>query len=252
MADLLDVLPSLRATLAARPTQTARAHLVRNLWRRWISEIFADVWAIARVGVASTLGLISLVSLPKAFVFRVNTDDPHPPPWIRVKLSCAVGDALYPHPQWAQLAGLWESFYPLERTTITARLDLLRDLERGIPALVDHLLAHRPPTLGGRALGDLMPGADRTPANLALLTGPMHRDGGLHTAPPTVAFAAIAQARMDGRMSPEQESLVTTRLLKRWAVETTLAERPACVVPMKAVAHHVDRRRAWAMASLET
>ena len=42
----------------------------------------------------STLGLIGVVSLPRAFVFRLNLDDPHPVPWIRVKLSCAMGQAL--------------------------------------------------------------------------------------------------------------------------------------------------------------
>jgi hypothetical protein len=36
------------------------------------------------------------------FLFRINLDDPHPFPWLRVKLSCALGQALYPHPQWGK------------------------------------------------------------------------------------------------------------------------------------------------------
>jgi hypothetical protein len=40
--------------------------------------------------------LMSVVSLPRAFVFRVNADDPHPSPWIRVKLSVALGRPFYP------------------------------------------------------------------------------------------------------------------------------------------------------------
>ena len=67
-----------------------------QLWERWISEIVADFWAVARVGIASTLGLIAVVSLPRAFVFRIDLDDPHPVPWIRVMLSCAIGEALLP------------------------------------------------------------------------------------------------------------------------------------------------------------
>ncbi len=55
---------------------------------------------------------MAVVSLPRYFVFRLNVGDPHPIPWIRVKLSCAMGDALYPHPQWKNMAALWESFYP--------------------------------------------------------------------------------------------------------------------------------------------
>src|SRR5207253_206678 len=76
-------------------------------------EIVSDFWSVARVGIASTLGLIGVVSLPRPFIFRFNFDDPHPPPWIRVKLSCAIGDGLYPHPQWRRLARLWESYYPV-------------------------------------------------------------------------------------------------------------------------------------------
>ena len=35
-------------------------------------------------------------------------DDPHPAPWLRVKLSAAMGDALYPHPQWQRFGAMWE------------------------------------------------------------------------------------------------------------------------------------------------
>ena len=98
-----------------------------QLWERWISEIVADFWSVARVGIAATLGLIGVVSLPRAFVFRINLDDPHPLPWIRVKLSCAMGEALYPHPQWERLGRIWEAFYPIgrldaERASVIERL----------------------------------------------------------------------------------------------------------------------------------
>ena len=64
-----------------------RRAVVWQIWERWISEIVADFWSVARVGIAATLGLMAVVSLPRAFVFRLNMDDPHPMPWIRVKLS---------------------------------------------------------------------------------------------------------------------------------------------------------------------
>jgi hypothetical protein len=88
---------------------------VRPVWKlyeRWISEIIADFWAVAKVDISSTLGLIGIVSLPRWFVFRLNVDDPHPFPFIRVLLSCAMGDALYPHRQWLALRTVFESFYP--------------------------------------------------------------------------------------------------------------------------------------------
>jgi hypothetical protein len=109
-AALLGLVESLRSVLhevgkRAEPPERG----AWRLWERWISEIIADFWAIAKVGIASTLGLISIVSLPRWFVFRVSLDDPHPFPWIRVMLSCAVGAALYPHRQWAKLAAVWKS-----------------------------------------------------------------------------------------------------------------------------------------------
>jgi hypothetical protein len=34
-------------------------------------------------------------------------------PWIRVLLSCAIGDRPYPDPQWKRLAATWRAMYPL-------------------------------------------------------------------------------------------------------------------------------------------
>ena len=111
-AALLDLVNSLRFSLRASQRGAGLARLAWQLWERWISEIVADFWSVARVGIAATLGLMAVVSLPRAFVFRLNAKDPHPLPWIRVKLSAAMGEALYPHPQWQQLSETWEGFYP--------------------------------------------------------------------------------------------------------------------------------------------
>jgi hypothetical protein len=110
-AALLDLVNSLRRVLPDIQQRGDGERFAWLFWERWISEIVADFWSIAKVGVASTLGLIGVVSLPRIFVFRNTLDDPHPIPWIRVKLSCAIGRALYPHPQWDRLADLWESCY---------------------------------------------------------------------------------------------------------------------------------------------
>ncbi|MGX9726189.1 MAG: hypothetical protein ACTFAK_02345 [Candidatus Electronema sp. VV] len=102
---LLGLIPSLRPVLHEQGKRSGDVQ-TWQLFDRWISEILADFWSVARVGVVSTLGLIGVVSLPRLFVFRLNLDDPHPMPWLRVKLSCAIGDALYPHPQWRSIAAI--------------------------------------------------------------------------------------------------------------------------------------------------
>ena len=139
-----------------------------QLWERWISEIIADLYAIARVGVSSTMGLMGLVSLPRAFVFRMAPDDPHPFAWIRVHLSCAFGDALYPDPQWRQLAQVWTLLYPVGRLP-ASRMRVIQALLATMPAFVRLVLGLRSPALRGRALGEVLRAHDRSPDRLVRL-----------------------------------------------------------------------------------
>src|SRR5262249_7426568 len=138
------------------------------IWERWISEIVADFWSIARVGVGATLGLMGVVSLPRPFVFRFDVDDPHPTPWLRVKLSAAIGQALFPHPQWRRLADLWEELYPVAGLEASQQTPLRR-LEGHMPAFVSLLVGHRPTRLRGRSLPEVMQTAERTPRRLAAM-----------------------------------------------------------------------------------
>lgn len=134
-AALLDLVNTLRPLLQERQRAQPQERTAWQLWERWISEIVADVWAIGRVGFVATLGLIAVVSLPRVFVFRLNVDDPHPIPWLRVLLGCAIGEALYPHPQWQRLARTWESCYPAAAEDPPAR-ELLALLRRTMPDFV--------------------------------------------------------------------------------------------------------------------
>ena len=102
-AALLDLVPSLRRALRAQALRDPVRFRVWRMWERWISEIVADLWAIGRIGISSTQGLVSVVSLPAYFVFRIDGTDPHPPPWVRVNLSAVLGEMLYPDPQWRRL-----------------------------------------------------------------------------------------------------------------------------------------------------
>jgi hypothetical protein len=221
-AALLDLVPPLRASLQGQQRGSERNRRIWGLWDRWIGEIVADFWSIAKVGVASTLGLIGVVSLPRFFVFRLNVDDPHPTPWLRVKLSCAIGAALYPHPQWARLSQLWDAFYPLEGLDEDRR-ELFLDLQASIPAFVSVLINHRPAALRGRSLIDVMDVHIRQPARLAAYFRAWRGDlDRMSAAPPSLVFAVIGQARMDGTLSPEAESRLLMKLLTSWAMRRAL------------------------------
>jgi hypothetical protein len=230
-AALLDLVNSLRQELRNQPVPCTRRLDVNLLFDRWISEIVADFWSVAKVGVASTRGLMGVVSLPRAFVFRNSVNDPHPIPWIRVKLSCAMGNALYPHPQWTRLAAIWDAFYPLVGLD-ERQQQVLTTLEANLPAFVDRLVNHRPAALHGKALGEVIATADRHPSQLRAQLqeyrlSPTYRQ----QASPTLLFAIIGQAQADGAMNPQRESRLLTSLLTQWALQRTLRATDLCLLP---------------------
>jgi hypothetical protein len=225
-AALLELVESLQAELRSvrRPPRLRSAWL---RWDRWISEIVADFWSISRIGIGSTLGLVGLVSLPRGFVFRPSDNDPHPMPWVRVMLSCAVGDRLYPHPQWRRLAATFRQLYPLAGLRPKLRA-MIAELRATIPELVSLLVAHRPERLRGRSIGEVFRNPELHPASLLRRFDAWRaRPSRMRGEPPTMVFAVLGQARASGRLSPERESRLLRRLIRFWAVESSLATADA-------------------------
>jgi len=216
-AALLDLVECLRAPLRGRIGAGARQRWI--YWERWASEIIADLWSVANLGVAATLGTMSVLSLPRPFVFRVSLDDPHPAPWLRVKLSCAMGEALYPHAQWQRVFELWNALHPLQSED--RQLALLHD---GAAEFVDLLLGLRAPSLHGRTLAQVLRNPELQRDKLAARhqRAPLQ----LSAAVPCLACATLGQARLDGLLDPEAESQVLQRLLVRWALDNTFGSQP--------------------------
>ncbi len=230
---LLDLIRSMRQSLDQAQQNSNGSNPFYSLFGRWISEILADFWSVSRVGVGSTMGLMGVVSLPRAFVFRISLDDPHPIPWIRVKLSCAMGNALYPHPQWARLAAMWEGYYPLKSLS-PSKQRFFAAVEAHIPQFVRLLVNHQPPSLYGRSLGEVMAFADRKPDRLRQLHQAWRgRPERMNQAAPSLAFAVIGQARVDGRLTPEQEGPLLIDLLTYWALRNTLNTSALCATQMQ-------------------
>jgi hypothetical protein len=223
-AALLGLVESLRRELRRR--QRGGDHRdAWVLWESWISEVIADFWSIAKVGIASTLGLFGLVSLPRSFVFRVMPDDPHPFPWIRVLLSCSIGESLYPagpRGQWSRLASLWQALYPASGLHPQLR-GTMAGLRQTMPEFVSLLAGHRPVALRGRSLAELLAGPDRAPPRLIGRYRTWRTDPAqMHTTPPTLAFAVLGQARASGLITPERENTLLRGLITEWALKSTL------------------------------
>jgi hypothetical protein len=191
-------------------------------WDSWISEIVADCWSVGTLGLTATVGLLAVVSLPSYFVFRPSGGDPHPVPYLRVLISAAIGDALYPHPQWTVMRRIWKRLYPTDELPATRRAELDR-VEAGIPDLVELLMNHRTRLLAGRRLGEVWPVGERHPDRLLELH---HRWGGdtavLARKPPSLVFAVVGQAKAAGLISPSAESRLLAALLRIWAVRSSL------------------------------
>ncbi len=220
-AALMCLVEGVRTYLAGHPASRADPQVWRY-WQLWISEIVADLWSVAKLGVGSTLGLMGVVSLPRWAVFRPSGDDPHPVPWLRVQLSGAIGAALYPHPQWDRLHRLWLGLYP-PTGLAPAYTDLLRRQVASLPEFVRVLLAYRPAALAGRSLGEALYHPDRQPANLVALWQRERADpNALLRIPPTLAFAVVGQARAADLISPERETRLLSRLLTYRALRSSL------------------------------
>ena len=226
-AALLGLNRSLRLQLQGHERHSGRTRPAWSLWRRWVGEIVADFWAMAHLGAAATVGLMGVVSLPRPFVFRMEEEDPHPFPWIRVKLSCVLGRLLFPDPQWDRLEAFWESAYP--RDGLTPRQhDVIGLLEETAPELGRLIVRHRPRSLRGRRLAEVLPVLDRAIPRLRRLFALWReRPAGMCTGRPSQVLAVLGQARLDGRLSAEEEASIVTRLLSRWATQRVVPEAGA-------------------------
>lgn len=211
----LDLVNSIRSEIRFR--QKTDPDPAWNLYYRWISEIIADFWAMAHLGIGATLGLMSVVTLPRYFMFRVKLDDPHPFPWIRVKLSLAFGQLMYPHQQWQRFENLWQSLYPLDKVNrqMTGIIEKLTGL---MPAFIDLVANHRPDVLKGKRLLDIFPYDQRQPAQLQFLYNSWRFEPeAISSAPPSLVFAVIGQAHADASISAKTESKLLSDWLTQWA-----------------------------------
>ncbi len=230
-ASLLSLVETLRGAIrqaAAKDPANARAW---KLYEQWISEIAADVWAMGHLGIGATQGLMSVVSLPQYFVFRMpDGDDPHPFPWIRVELSLAFGNLLFPHQQWAGLTKIWHSLYPPTGLP-TEKAALIRQLKTAMPRFVRLVATHRSKQLGNRRLMDILPYRNRQPAQLMALFRRWQQTPSAWLAqPPSLVFAVIGQARASGQIAPQAENQLLTRCLTHWAKQQR--ESPKVIRPL--------------------
>lgn len=230
-AALLNLVESIRPLLRGLQRNTGAESKAWAYWDRCISEILADFWSVARVGITSTLGLMGVVALPRYFVFRMNLDDPHPIPWMRVRLSCAMGRELFPDPQWDRLESIWLSYYPPTGLDAGKR-DTIALLEKTMPGLATLIAHHRPKSLKGASLKEALQTDERQPVRLSEFFQSWRASPArMYDASPTIVFAVIGQARAEGLINPEAEGQIFSSMLNYWALRDTLDTAVHCAKP---------------------
>lgn len=221
-AALIELVPNLRRAMEpmlhhASGDRPSPWRYPWQYWYRWISEIIADLWSVARLGVASTLGLMAVVSLPRVFVFRANLDDPHPTPWIRLLLSAEIGRQLYPHAHWNRLIGLWHASYPARRDVVQA--SVIAGLARHVPHFVHWMLRQRLPGTQGKTLARFLADPQLCVQRLEEHVERWYRTPDhLQDLRPCQAFAVAGYCRLARGRTPVPEIPLFSSLLTRWAL----------------------------------
>ncbi|TAJ13925.1 hypothetical protein DMA11_06965 [Marinilabiliaceae bacterium JC017] len=214
-AALLNLVNIFKQAIRTHQTRLGSNSIAWRLFENWTSEILADTWAVAKLGITAPIGLIGVVSLPKYFVLKINMADPHPFPWIRVIISATIGKALYPHPQWDQLISHWKKFYPLKGVHKNT-LQIIREVEQTLPAFINLLLNYKVSTLKGRSLRQVFPIKERHPAQLKRM---LKQPAVMKQAAPTLLFAALGQGTYDKKISTSEASERITQHLEKWALD---------------------------------
>jgi len=216
-AESIELTKSVINALSAKTAGGVKNAIAWKHYQRWISEILADCWAMGHLGITATQGLMGVVTLPKYFQFRLDLDDPHPAPYVRVKLSCAFGKALFPHPQWDKLWQLWTIFYPTNDLP-QEKQQLLKQLDEEESNFVQLVLQHRPSLLKGRSVREIFPLQQRQPLQLKQLYQQWKQRSSLaDNIPPTLVFAILGQAKFDLAITAEEENQLLTQQLRGWA-----------------------------------
>lgn len=216
---LLNLIQSLKPVInEVKQTTPKKYKLAWDLYNRWISEVLADFWAVAQLGICATTGLMGVVTLPSYFQFRIRLDDPHPFPYIRVILSCRIGEQLFPDPQWNRLLNIWKSFYPISNLPREKQI-ILKLLDHEMNHFISIIINHRPTLLKGKRLIDIFDIQMRQPRVFRRI----YRTWKINPAlikikSPVFVFAILGQAKADNALNPKEESFLLKQQFNRWAI----------------------------------
>ena len=123
---------------------------------------------------------------------------------------------------------MWSAFYPVEglppqqKEVVTALLD-------SVAELTEILATHRSAALKGESLAEALQTSVIEPERLQQLFGRWEQaPAAMYGSRPTQVFAAIGQARADGRLTARNESQLIAKLLTHWALRKSIDSAERC------------------------
>ncbi len=146
----------------AIPTNVARGLLraehgrfVAATWARWNREIFADLCGLLLGGPAVVASLMDVVGRSPTATLAYNPRGPHPTPYIRTYISIELLRRMGFPDEARQYRQAWARLYPNPNAGTIPRA-LLESMEEAIPIVVEAMCFRRYPSLGGRALAQVL------------------------------------------------------------------------------------------------
>jgi hypothetical protein len=196
---------------------------LQDLYASWASEIGPDFWTFCGSGIAAVAGIRDILSLPPDHVLRITFGDPHPPPFVRVRLAFECARQVWGQGEYDRWEREFVALYPLEGTTRETAA-VLHEAVTSVPAVARALLNTRFRVLGNRPIAALFDLPALAPDRLKPIVERVSRGrlqfGGLSPAGQLAVFRGLLE------WTPIRHDALDA-IATEWLVRSGSARRPA-------------------------
>ena len=141
--------------IARRLLQAGFGRQIAAIWTRWNRELFADVSGLLLGGPAVVGSLMDVIGRGPIMVMGYRAGAPHPTPYLRALISTELLRRMGFPDEARQYQEMWLRLYPDPRIG-TIPPALLRTWREVIPLVVDTVCFQPFPSLGNRALAEVL------------------------------------------------------------------------------------------------
>ena len=141
--------------IARRLLQAGFGRQIAATWTRWNRELFADVSGLLLGGPAVVGSLMDVIGRGPAMVTGYSPGKPHPTPYLRTLISTELLRRMGFPDEAGQYQQMWLRLYP-DPSIGTIPPALLRTWREVIPLVVDTVCFQPFPSLGNRALAEVL------------------------------------------------------------------------------------------------